>query len=112
MSQGWEFSAFIDRADPRFRSLPWEALYTERLVDVLLRARADAAWPDPALRSLWFEDVWREVRAFYTEAPEGTRPLTEADAVRICAVFDGLLDRWTRTPVGGEIVLEFGSTGP
>lgn len=107
MSEGWELSAFTDRADPRFAALPWEALYTERLVDLLLRAIADGGWRDAELRGLWFADVWGEAEALYVDAPAGVARLTMEMAVGVCEVFDGLMERWTQTPTGSDLTLEF-----
>ena len=61
IAEGWDFSTFGDRQDPRHRLLPAEALMAERLVDVLSRRVGDPARLDPELARLWCDEVRGEI---------------------------------------------------
>lgn len=105
MAEGWSFDAFTDHDDPRYKSMPLEAVLVERLVDVLSRASRDQAWRDDDLRPLWFEEVEREIGPIFAEASR-ERPSRE-QMLRVCREYAALLERWARTPVGEHLELEW-----
>lgn len=105
MARGWDFSTFGDRADPRYQQLPWEAIYAERWVDLMMRSFRDPAWRDEQLRPLWLEDVMSQTAGLYNEVPPGTPRVTDTQILAICTTFDDLLKRWAAIPPGGHLEL-------
>lgn len=113
MAAGWSFETFGDRSDPRYRSMPVEALWAEHLVAILSRTLADGAWRDPELFPLWAAEVNRELAAAL--APSGGAPFrVEPEALaRIGARFEELGRRWMDVPPGEHLELEFpAASGP
>lgn len=103
VAAGWDFSTFGDKADPRYRSTPWQALHAEHLVNILTQQYRDSLWRDDDLLPLWTDDINRALAAV---APDAA-PLTPAQLAAICRAFRGLADRWAAVPMGEHLELRF-----
>lgn len=103
MAAGWSFEAFSDKNDPRYATLPTEAIHVENLVGLLLQRLSDRSWEDPELAPVMAEDVSREM-AVIMAVPLA---IEAADLTRIFRRFWELAARWKALPQGEHLELEF-----
>jgi hypothetical protein len=104
LAQGWPFSAFSDKTDPRYHALPREALVVEHLVSVFSRRGLEGARHDPQLRELWCA----EINAEWAACVGG--PVDAISVERLMAAsmrLEALLSQWAGLDAGGEMELEF-----
>ena len=107
MSAGWDFATFGDRTDPRYRSMPAQAVQAEHLVGVLSRVYGDPAWRDPELLPMFAEDVNRELSAALGRSNVPAPVLTADQLVAIYTRLTELAQRWVAVPLGGHLELPF-----
>jgi hypothetical protein len=96
LARGWDIAAFSDHDDPRYRTMPAEAVVVERLVDAMTRAYRDPAWRDAELVEVWLDEVQREVQAVWAGGGSAAAP-----------VYSRLMQQWAGTPVGGHLEVQF-----
>jgi hypothetical protein len=107
MADGWSFGTFGDRTDPRYGSMPVEAVWAENPVAALSRVCGDPAWRDEELLESLAEDVNHELSAVLVrQGVEGFRIAPEKLAETLC-LFASLADRWAGVSIGGYLELEF-----
>lgn len=107
VAQGWDFGTFGDHGDPRYQSMPDEAIFAEHLVDIITRGFSDSVWLDPDLVALWAEDVNRELTAALSRNGRTARRIEADPPACVCRCFRDLANRWAEVPVGGQLALEF-----
>lgn len=107
MSDGWSFETFSDRNDPRYRSVPAEALVVEHLVNILSRHALAQARRDPDLQQLWADDITAELRQVLMKDGLPTLSLILPQLLAISDRFELLADRWAKVPLGEHLQLEF-----
>lgn len=107
MAEGWSFETFGDRDDPRYRSMPADAVVAEHLVDIISRGLRERAWADPDLLGVWCDDVNAELAGEL--AHTGLAPLrVDPDALAAtCRAFHSLAERWAAVPIGGHLELPY-----
>lgn len=107
LASGWSFHTFEDHDDPRYQSIPTEAIVAEHLVAILSRHFSSSAWEDPELLDLWAEEVNEELAVELAKAshpPYLTAPAALAD---VCRRYLELGTKWANTPVGEHLELDF-----
>ncbi len=103
LAAGWSFETFSDKNDPRYDTLPTEAIQVENLVGLLLQRLSDRSWEDPELAPVMAEDVSREMASIMAV------PLSigASDLTNIFRRFWDLAARWRALPQGEHLELEF-----
>jgi hypothetical protein len=107
MAQGWDFSTFGDQSDPRYKSMPTEAVIAEHLVDILSRGIRENAWADPELLPVWTDEVNAELGASLARSGLPAYRVEPTRLGALCVAFRDLAERWAAVPVGGHLELEF-----
>jgi len=107
LGRGWDFHTFEDHDDPRYKSLPAEALLAEHLVAILSRQFSDRAWEDPALLDLWAEEFNAELAVELTKADHPPYRASPAKLAAVCRRYLSMGSQWANTPVGEHLELEF-----
>ena len=109
MAQGWGFDTFGDRADPRYLSMPDEAIVAEHLVDIITRGIRAPVWSDTELLVVWTDEINADLAASLHQHGRAAQPVEPSRLAAICRCFQDLASRWAQVPVGGHLELEFGA---
>ena len=107
LASGWDFSAFSDHDDQRYRTLPDEARTTEHLVAVLSRHAQDPAELGDDLLPLLTDEINRELVASLADSGLEPPVLTPAQVHAIFDRFANLARAWAATPIGDHLELLF-----
>lgn len=105
MAEGWSFETFGDRADPRYRSMPAEAVVAEHLVAIISRGLREGAWADPDLLRVWCDEVNAELAVELARLDLAAFRVEPARLAAICRAFQSLAQRWTAVPIGEHMEL-------
>jgi hypothetical protein len=101
---GWSFDTFSDKSDPRYHTLPREAVWTEHAVAALSRLWPGEAWRDDAVLILLTEELNAELASVAGADP---RRLTTVDVARVCERFEDVSRRWVEVAARGHLELRF-----
>ncbi len=107
MAAGYSFSTFADKADPRYHTMPDEALWAEHLVNILSQHADNPARRDPELADAWTDDINQELAASLREGHRPPFQVSRLQLETIFAVFDRLKARWHDVAVGDHLELTF-----
>jgi hypothetical protein len=107
LASGWSFHTFEDHADPRYQSMPAEALVAEHLVAILSRHFSGGAWEDPELLPLWAEEINTELAIELAKADAPSYRATPEQLAAVCRRHLELGTQWTQVSVGEHLELEF-----
>jgi hypothetical protein len=113
ISSGWDFPTFADHNDPRYQSIPTEAVTTEHLVDALTRHHPGADL-SPDLLPLLTEEVNDDLHRCLAAAglQPSRAPLAPREVSTIYERFNALAHAWSRLPLGEHLELSFAPSPP
>lgn len=107
LASGWSFHTFEDHDDPRYQSMPAEALVAEHLVAILSRQFSGSAWEDPELLPLWAEEINAELAVELTRANHAIFRASPDQLASTCHRYLELGTEWANKPVGEHLELDF-----
>lgn len=107
LASGWSFHTFEDHDDPRYQSMPAEALVAEHLVAILSRQFSGSAWEDPELLDLWAEEINAELAIELHKVGAPPYGATPNQLATICRRYLERGTQWANTPLGEHLELDF-----
>ncbi len=107
LASGWDFHTFEDHGDPRYQSMPGEALLCEHLVAILSRQFSGSAWEDPELLPLWAEEINAELAVELAKSGAPPYRGTPEHLASVCTRYLELGTHWVGVPVGEHLELNF-----
>lgn len=110
VADGWAFETFGDRTDPRYQSMPAQALWAENLVAILQRRAGEADCDDEALMGILTEEVNAEWMATLRGCDSLPPALTSAHVASILCLYFALAAAWMELPVNSTMELQFPAT--
>ncbi len=107
LSEGWEFTSFTGRSDPRYKIVPDDAIVVEYIVAALSRHVPTRPRSDEELQTLWADEVNAELASVLIRDGLPARVLSVEELRSIAERYEGLAERWARVGVGEHLELEF-----